>query len=83
MNRLKSEIDNPRVSVLLPFYRPGRKPEYAIKSIIDQTFTDWELIYGDSLMFANIPVNSSISYLMMNWTARRNSLSLTSFQKGA
>ncbi len=32
------------VSVILPFYRPGAKLESAIKSIINQSFTSWELI---------------------------------------
>lgn len=40
----KSGITKPGVSVILPFFRPGRKLEDAIKSITDQTFPDWELI---------------------------------------
>ncbi len=32
------------VSVILPFYRPGMKLEDAIESIVNQSFTDWELI---------------------------------------
>ena len=34
----------PLVSVVLPFYRPGKRLENAIKSIVGQTFNQWELI---------------------------------------
>ena len=34
----------PGVTVLMPFYRPGRKLDDAITSIINQTYTDLELI---------------------------------------
>lgn len=37
-------IHDPLVSVVLPFYNPGKKLDYAIRSIVEQTFTRWELI---------------------------------------
>ncbi len=35
---------NPVVSILLPFYKPGKKLDHAISSIVEQTFTKWELV---------------------------------------
>lgn len=37
-------IYNPLVTVIIPFYKPGTKLDDAVKSIIEQTFSNWELI---------------------------------------
>ena len=39
---------NPLVSVLLPFYRAGDELDVAIGSIVDQAFSDWELLLIDN-----------------------------------
>ncbi len=44
MNSQATKIDNPVVSVVLPFYRPGEKLDNAVRSVVDQDFGDWELI---------------------------------------
>ena len=38
----------PLVSVLLPFYKPGKWFSTAIDSIINQTYTNWELVLVDN-----------------------------------
>ncbi|MGF1586094.1 MAG: glycosyltransferase [Bacteroidales bacterium] len=42
MSTIKTTV--PLVSVVLPFYKPGKKLEDAVRSIVEQTFTRWELI---------------------------------------
>lgn len=58
MNRSRSSINKPIVSVILPFYRPGRKLDDAVRSITSQTFGDWELILVNNNA---CPVSSSIA----------------------
>ena len=41
------EKQSPRVSVVLPTYNRGSTIQHAIRSIIDQSFKDWELIVVD------------------------------------
>ncbi|OQA00470.1 MAG: putative glycosyltransferase EpsE [Bacteroidetes bacterium ADurb.Bin408] len=43
-----STTDRPVISVLLPFYNPGKSLRRALESIICQTFTKWELILIDN-----------------------------------
>lgn len=38
---------NTPVTVLMPFYNPGRFLREAVESVIGQTFTDWKLILID------------------------------------
>lgn len=35
---------NPLVTIAIPFYNPGEYLKYAIKSVLNQTYTRWELI---------------------------------------
>src|ERR1700747_2739274 len=45
---LKMNMESkPRVSVLLPTWNRGNRIQNAIRSIVDQTYTNWELIIID------------------------------------
>ena len=52
----------PRVSVIIPAYNPGRFLDVAVRSVIAQTFVDWELIIiddGGSEDLAQVPLIDS------------------------
>ena len=44
INKLTSKVNIPVVSVVLPFYRPGKKLDKAVQSIVDQDLKDWEMV---------------------------------------
>ena len=44
INKLTSKVNYPAVSVVLPFYRPGKKLDEAVQSIVDQDLKDWEMV---------------------------------------
>lgn len=41
-------MNNPKISIIIPAYNSAATIESCIQSIIDQTFTDWELIVADN-----------------------------------
>ena len=47
LSRDKNKISNPQVTIILPTYNRAQYLERAIKSVIDQTFMNWELIIWD------------------------------------
>ncbi|MBC6445398.1 MAG: glycosyltransferase family 2 protein, partial [Alphaproteobacteria bacterium GM202ARS2] len=47
MNKSKKTSRQPIISVILPTYNRAKLLPVAITSIIEQTFTDWELIIVD------------------------------------
>ena len=42
-----SGVQNPTVSIVLPTYRRATMLERAIKTVLDQSVADWELIVVD------------------------------------
>ena len=40
-------MENPKISVIIPTYNRGNLIENTIKGVIDQTYTDWELLIVD------------------------------------
>jgi glycosyltransferase involved in cell wall biosynthesis len=46
-NKLNQAMNDPLVSVVIPVYNAGRYLRSALGSIVDQTFSDWEMICID------------------------------------
>ena len=48
--------NKPLISVVMPYYNRGKVVQHAIRSVIDQTFTNWELIIVDDGSTDNVKI---------------------------
>ena len=68
---VNDRLEGPLVSVLMPFYKGGKFIEYALISIMNQTFQNFEIVLVDNNA---TPESRAVSFLKnhVEGTAKKN-----------